>query len=463
MSKLIKGLLVIRRAILGESYHLPVVMLILFSVVFHHFSNVRSQTNWTHHSSNPALELSASGEWADYWLEPESIVRTDTAYHMWYWGASTGFSKRGIGYAMSSDGITWQRHENNPILSKGESGAWDEGGIGGGCVILVDTLFYRWFWGWNTDRSIMGIGLATSTDGITWMEYENNPVIPNTPTGTWDDFATLQYLNILYNGEQYMMWYCGCKDEYKVPGYYTMKIGCATSSDGITWTPYENNPILVESKTSSAWDYWKVEMPTVVKNQTGYHMWFHGDNGKSQIGYAHSDDGFNWTKCDDNPVLKPKRIGSWSQIGIMGPVVRYDASDNIYQMWYMGGSISNGAQISQIGYATAPNDTVGTVVQYRNRDGILERFSLYQNYPNPFNPSTTIEFECRQKSHVILAIYDILGRKIRTLVNQEHVAGTYTVNWDGIDEQGECVPGGIYIARLVSGDRQQAIKLTLIR
>lgn len=437
---------------------LPLLFLSLCILII--FTKGTGQTNWTHHDTNPVLKLGAAGEWDNYWLEPESIVRTDTAYHMWYFGASTGFSKRGIGYAISSDGVIWQRHENNPILTKGESGAWDEGGIGGGCVILVDTLFHRWFWGWNTDRSIMGIGLATSTDGIAWTEYEHNPVITNAPTGTWDDFATLQYLNIIYNGEQFMMWYCGCKDEYKAQGRYTMKIGCATSPDGITWTPYENNPVLVESDKSSEWDYWRVEWPTVVKNHAGYHMWFHGDNALSQIGYAYSNDGFNWTKCDANPVLSPKTFGAWSQIGIVGPKVLYDASENTYKMWYMGGSISNGAQISQIGYATAPNDSVETLVQ---RQKSPEHFALLRNYPNPFNPSTTIEFECPIQSTVRLDIFDLKGRHVKTLMDKNLTAGHYQEIWYADDETGHAVPTGMYFARLKAGDVQQHIKLTLIR
>jgi predicted GH43/DUF377 family glycosyl hydrolase len=431
------------------------LLLVLVALIFS--SDAPCQTQWQHHPNSPVLKLSS--DWDSNWLEPKSIVQTDSLFHMWYFGANKQW-KGGLGYATSTDGIQWQRYDKNPILTKGEPGAWNEAGIGGGSVILMDSIFYGWFWGWNADRSSNGLGLATSTDGINWTEYENNPVISSAATGDWDDFATLQYLDILFNGDQFMMYYCGCKNEYKSPGRYTMKIGCATSPDGVTWTPYENNPVLVESETSSAWDYWRVEWPTVVKNHAGYHMWFHGDNALSQIGYAHSDDGFNWTKYEKNPVLSPRTIGSWGQIGIVGPKVLYDASDNSYKMWYMGGTISNGAQTSQIGYATAPNDSVETVVQRR---ATPEQFTLLRNYPNPFNPTTTIEYDCSTASDVTLDIYDLSGRRVKRLVHQKQNAGRYRVTWQADDERGRSVPAGLYFARLHTGEFQHSIKLTLIK
>lgn len=90
-------------------------------------------------------------------------------------------------------------------------------------------------------------------------------------------------------------------------------------------------------------------------------------------------------------------------------------------------------------------------------------FTLSQNYPNPFNPQTTIAFNLPQPSEVRLDIYDIIGRKVASLINQNLEAGTYSLIWDGRDLSGSSVSSGIYFYRLISdfGVRQE--KMTLLK
>jgi hypothetical protein len=78
-------------------------------------------------------------------------------------------------------------------------------------------------------------------------------------------------------------------------------------------------------------------------------------------------------------------------------------------------------------------------------------YSLGQNYPNPFNPGTRIEFLLPEESTVDLTVYDILGRKVRTLVQGNYPASTgipYHVMWDATDQSGRHVASGVYIYRL---------------
>ncbi|MCX6145592.1 MAG: T9SS type A sorting domain-containing protein, partial [Ignavibacteriales bacterium] len=74
-------------------------------------------------------------------------------------------------------------------------------------------------------------------------------------------------------------------------------------------------------------------------------------------------------------------------------------------------------------------------------------YSLAQNYPNPFNPSTTLQFQVPQKSLVSLKVFDLLGRELATLVNEERQAGIYRVTWDASK-----LPSGVYFYRLRAGD-----------
>lgn len=85
-------------------------------------------------------------------------------------------------------------------------------------------------------------------------------------------------------------------------------------------------------------------------------------------------------------------------------------------------------------------------------------FKLHQNYPNPFNPATNIRFEIPRTSLVKLIAYDILGRKIATLVNEKLNAGSYKVNWDASN-----YPSGVYFYKLVTGDFVDVKKMVLIK
>lgn len=85
-------------------------------------------------------------------------------------------------------------------------------------------------------------------------------------------------------------------------------------------------------------------------------------------------------------------------------------------------------------------------------------FKLWQNYPNPFNPSTTIMYDIPKLSQVIISIYDILGRKIKTLVNAQMVPGHYRVNFNASD-----LASGVYFYRLTAGSFVQTKKLLLIK
>ncbi len=73
---------------------------------------------------------------------------------------------------------------------------------------------------------------------------------------------------------------------------------------------------------------------------------------------------------------------------------------------------------------------------------------LFQNYPNPFRKATTIGYEVEQAGPVTITVYDILGRAIRTLVDQDQAIGTYHIAWDGRDASGRAVASGTYFYRL---------------
>jgi hypothetical protein len=102
---------------------------------------------------------------------------------------------------------------------------------------------------------------------------------------------------------------------------------------------------------------------------------------------------------------------------------------------------------------------VGSIPQER----LPREFSLSQNYPNPFNARTQLEFAIGQKDRVVMEVFNILGQKVKTLVDDVRPAGSYRVVWAGKDDGGFPVASGIYFYRLRSGQRIQTRRMVLLR
>jgi hypothetical protein len=94
---------------------------------------------------------------------------------------------------------------------------------------------------------------------------------------------------------------------------------------------------------------------------------------------------------------------------------------------------------------------------------IPEVFALHQNYPNPFNPITTIRYDVPEESMVRVDIYNILGQKVRTLVNSVHQPGYHAVQWNGTNDFGVPVASGMYIYRIQAKDFVAVKKLVLMK
>ncbi|MBN1782444.1 hypothetical protein JW948_15015 [bacterium] len=90
-------------------------------------------------------------------------------------------------------------------------------------------------------------------------------------------------------------------------------------------------------------------------------------------------------------------------------------------------------------------------------------FRLYPNRPNPFNPATEIRYDLPRTSHVETAVFNIRSQRIKTLENVLQSAGSHSVRWDGTDDSGRTVAGGIYVCRIRAGEQQQAIKMIMVR
>ena len=142
-----------------------------------------------------------------------------------------------------------------------------------------------------------------------------------------------------------------------------------------------------------------------------------------------------------------------------------NTSGNLSVRWTTG-------VIEDLGTVTADQrlHIVETVTGISEQNPVVLQYQLMQNYPNPFNPKTTIQFSLPSLgsnaakgrdgvgSHVLLTVYDLLGREAETLVNERKAPGTYEVTWDATG-----YPSGVYLFRLRAGEFVQTKKLVLLR
>ena len=92
-----------------------------------------------------------------------------------------------------------------------------------------------------------------------------------------------------------------------------------------------------------------------------------------------------------------------------------------------------------------------------------EKFTIHQNYPNPFNPVTTLRYDLPEQTHVNITVYDMLGRKVRTIFNQQQAPGYKSLIWDATNDYGKPVSAGIYLYQIQAGEYISTKKMVLLK
>jgi hypothetical protein len=158
-------------------------------------------------------------------------------------------------------------------------------------------------------------------------------------------------------------------------------------------------------------------------------------------------------------------------------IFRYDPSDASSVVASTGHNrvLHNGAAdiyYDQVHYIlVVPNMNLNTVdfIQFGQLSAddewssIPSEFQLLQNYPNPFNPTTIINYAIPQVTEVRIMVYDMIGREVKTLVNELKVAGYHRVTWNGTNEKGNRVGGGVYLYTIKAGNYLKTQKMVLLK
>ena len=94
---------------------------------------------------------------------------------------------------------------------------------------------------------------------------------------------------------------------------------------------------------------------------------------------------------------------------------------------------------------------------------IIPDFMLYIKITNPFNPTTQIRYDLPEDALVKIAIYDVMGRNIKTLMNESQTAGYYSIRWDAKNDMGEGISAGMYIYTIQAGEFRSSKKMVLLK
>lgn len=161
-------------------YLKPISIVLVFFTV-----GIFAQTNWTKYAGNPVLIEGTSGTWGNTGVSWPNVIKDNDTLKMWYSGRDGNYNWTGIGYATSVNGINWVKDVNSPVMSMGPVGTWDAVIVSGCCVRKDGNQYQMWYSG--RDTANWRIGYATSTDGINWTKYINNPVLDVGGSGSWDE------------------------------------------------------------------------------------------------------------------------------------------------------------------------------------------------------------------------------------------------------------------------------------
>ncbi len=248
-------------------------------------------------------------------------------------------------------------------------------------------------------------------------------------------------------------------NEQAYDGNYSLKFNPAGTHDGFVGTvKYPINSVDVavgDTLTVSVWikgenlfpdsvtavgDQWSVAITPILHNKTG-------NNG-----------GFGDFWASDIPLVFPNVTSfDWTQFSINFGI--QEGTEAISVRLHPLGRFQGTVYCDKLEIKKKTSGTVGV----KDEKGLPVSYELLQNFPNPFNPSTTINYSVPQHSDVSLVIYNILGSKIRTLVNNSQAQGNYSVVWNGKDDFGNSVSSGIYFYALKAGDISFVKKMILMK
>ncbi|MCK5252954.1 MAG: hypothetical protein KAQ96_08385, partial [Thermoplasmata archaeon] len=306
---------------------------------------------------NAVLKPGTGTAWDTVLITGYSIVKVDSTYYMHYVGSrgTSLMNARHIGLATSTDGLSWTKYSGNPILSA-RVNSYDWTNLNNPSVVIDNGTWHMWYAGNHGNQNAaqsqdIDICYATSPDGYNWTKSSSNPVIAN-GFANWAMDALRPY-NVQWNGSAFVMYYKG----RSVGLGATSRLGLATSTDGVTWSQNPNNPL--RRGDQNGWEDGEFECGAREMATSTHRMWTMGDGGPYKLGWVWSEDGIDW-EDSGSAILSPQQNTIYAN-QIMYPRV-FDEG-NTYLVWARCWD-SNGYRTIGAFRAT-PTDLTGSYVSRR--------------------------------------------------------------------------------------------------
>jgi hypothetical protein len=299
-------------------------------------------------------------------------------------------------------------HDSNTLWYSAGGGKWVQDSIASIIVPLT----------WTRTNKAKYCSLSTYWNSSTLTSCENETPIEGYPNRAWRNFPQLVGDSINLIGK--LKW-----SDHNV----------VVSSDSVqvsgTWTPPHAFISLIAGNSARKWFQ---ERDTLLATLT----------------FRIED---SMTICIDTTCIPPG-FGTLQ-------FVRYDAGSYIPRHKMPFGIRVNGD--GTVDTCRCPGTDVRWIDGSTEEGSKPTAFLLSQNYPNPFNPVTNFKFSLPKASHVQIEIFNILGQKVKTLVDQDMKAGSFLVDWDGKDQRGVEVSSGIYFYRMTAEDFSSVKRMVLLK
>jgi predicted GH43/DUF377 family glycosyl hydrolase len=291
----------------------------------------------------PRAVLRNGFEGARQFIDPGAVLVHDGVFHMFYNGINSFPAPVGVGYATSTDGLTWERQVEAPIFDRERAGLPSGANLFAGSAVVEDdgtwVLYYYIMEPGGNFEGRQTIGRATAPEPTGPWTPHPEPVLVPGPEGAWDAHQ-VSSPHVLRIADGYVMYY----DGFRI-GTSGSRIGLATSPDGINWTKHddpattearyaESDPVL--EPTTGTFDERRVMDPNVLPTDDGWVMVYSTGNGSAKFngstfdfGLAASPDGVTWTKVDDAPILRGAEQPGWRAI-YLASMVEHEGQYYLY-------------------------------------------------------------------------------------------------------------------------------------
>lgn len=410
---------------------------------------------WNKYPGNPVLDIGASGQWDDEWLDTPEILWSGNEYKLYYYGDSTYFQGQdntNIGLATSQDGINWARQ--GVVLQKGNQGDWD------GKFIESPAAYYDTSSGvyalWYSAQDTVGwikIGLAASSDGINWIKNPTNPCLSLGTFNSWDDMF-VAVPAVIKSGDVFEMWYSGIQWATQ---FDSVRVGYAVSLNGTDWIKYPSNPVLRATNGDSS-GFWAVDVVWDSTNNQ-YKMWYENQYiaGAQAIYYASSPRNILFSNNCNVTASNDTIINQGDSIPLF-------ATGGTFYQWYPSAGLSNpnianpmaSPPVSEVYTIMAVSDSciateqvAITVLPLSTSENQTVQMSV-NIFPNPSNKGFNVQCSECGAQNTEIKLYDILGREIQM---------EFSRNEQGFVVQGKNLKQGLYLIKLQGEERIQPARM----